>query len=407
MKKEILVSVLIVLLSLPLGGCWGKREVEQLGFVFAIGVDLGAKPGTYKVTVQMGVPQKGGEGGGGKVEAVTYTVESLGMRESAEKLFTVSSRRPFVGTTKVIVLGQDVAKDGINNVLDFFQRYYELRRTVYLVLAKGTAQELLNVKTRQGELPALSIETFMNEAKESSAYPVVRLGHYLTLMESGSTAPVIPQVYPIKPGEEGIEYKPKDEEKGTPEELHMGGAGVFRGDRLETILNEQETKGYVWLRNEANTRFLRAKLGGEESKYYAGGRITRTDTKWKLEKTDGGYGIHYTIKADLDIDEFSGPQKERDPQQWFADAKTTLPVFTDIIKKECEAAVQKSRELRLDFLGIGRHIEAKNPRYWEQIKDKWEDTLPEFPVTVDVEITPENAGASFNSPVNPPGKGQE
>lgn len=405
MKRRFLL-VLALILTLAASGCWGKVEVEQLGFVMAIGIDTGSQPGTYAVTYQMGLPKKGGSGGG-DIDNMTITVEARSMRESVEKVYTIASRRPFVGTVKVIIFGQDLAKEGVNRVIDFFQRYYEFRRTTYLAIAKGKASDLLNVKTQHEKMPALSIEGFIEQSHATSTFPVVRLGHYLTVLASGTEAPVIPLAYPVKSGQDGIQYSAQS--PGQAEEIHMAGVGVLRGDKLVGFLSKEETRGYMWLQNEVKHRFITAQLPDGDKQHFASARIINTSTSCDLEPADkGGYGLHYTVKGTWDLDEYYGAQTRLTPAQWLQQTGPQVnEAFTRVIQQECEAALQKSRELGLDFLGIGRHVEEQNPTYWKEIRDHWQATLSDFPVTIDIQIKPKNAGASFAPPTNPPGTGQD
>ncbi|HZK86138.1 MAG TPA: Ger(x)C family spore germination C-terminal domain-containing protein [Desulfosporosinus sp.] len=52
----------------------------------------------------------------------------------------------------------------------------------------------------------------------------------------------------------------------------------------------------------------------------------------------------------------------------------------------------------LDFLGIGRHLEQKNPKYWKTVKDQWEKEIANFPISLDVQVKINNSGMSSGSP---------
>ncbi|MHB8125055.1 MAG: Ger(x)C family spore germination protein [Desulfitobacteriaceae bacterium] len=401
-RRIVILSLVLIILALPLSGCWGKQEVESLGFVFGIGIDSGSKPGTYLVTYQIGMPKKAGEAGGG-VEDYTISVEGFSMRETTENIYNTIARQPFVGTLKIIVLGDSVAREGINSVLDFFHRYYEFRRTTYLVLAKGKAKDLLNIKLRTNKLVSLTLLDDIEKVDMASTFPKVRLGHYLTMLGNVSSAQVIPLAYGITPDQEGIKYESKDSEK--PEEIRLSGMGVFEGDKLKAILTEEETKGFMWLHSEVKNRFLTAKLSNEQNNFFVSCRVTKTKTNSKLKEIDDKLGIHYEIKVVCDLDELSVEQKQRTPEEYLKVVKDTKAI-DNLIMDECEAALKRNRELGLDFLGIGRKIEERKPQEWKKIKDQWQQLLPNFPVTVSVNLEWESGGSSFNPPTNPVGTGQ-
>lgn len=58
------------------------------------------------------------------------------------------------------------------------------------------------------------------------------------------------------------------------------------------------------------------------------------------------------------------------------------------IKRDVEAALRRSRELRSDFLGLGDKLYREYPEVWEKVKDDWRDVwLPR--VAVEVKVTSE------------------
>lgn len=389
-----LVGVILIACVLFLTGCWGKREVEELAPLIGIGFDLGQKPGTYLMTGQFSIPKKG-EVTGADIQDRTLSVEVSSAREAYEKVSKISFRAPFEGSLKVIVIGEDVAKAGFNDILDFVQRFFEFRRSTYLVLAKGKAQSLLNLKLRTAEaLPAMYIKNNLEKWETISTYPMVNLGHYLTVLSRKSTAPIIPLVKSVKSGDGGIEYKA--EGKDGAEEMLVEGAGVLRGDRLVDFLTDEETKGYMWLENDVIHRVINT-VGIEESKVNFSGQVLKSTTKYKVKGKDGTIGLQYQIKASIAVDEVMGLKEQLSETEWVDLMKGAEKSFAKVIQKECELSIKKERELGLDFLGIGRHIEQKNPAYWKTVKDQWEQKIADFPVSLNVEVTIHHSGMSSSS----------
>ena len=393
--KELKIGFVLILIAciLFLTGCWGKREVEELAPLIGIGFDPGQKPGTYLMTGQFSIPKKG-EVTGADIDDRTFSVEASSAREAYEKISKILFRTPFMGSLKMIVIGEDVAKAGFKDIIDFPQRFSEFRRSMYLILAKGKAQSLLNMKRRIGALPVMFIQNNF-ETETTSSYPTVTLGHYLTVLGRKSTAPIIPLVKSVKSGEGGIEYKA--EEKDRAEEIQIEGAGVFRGDRLADFLTDEETKGYMWLENQVKHRLINT-VGVEESKVNLSGQVLKSTTKHKVEGKDGTIGLQYQIKVSLAVDEVMGLKEQLSETEWLALMKGAEKSFAKVIQQECEVSIQKERELGLDFLGIGRHIEQKNPAYWKTVKDQWEQKIADFPVFVNVQVKINNSGMSSSSP---------
>ena len=389
LKMGLVLILITCLIFLP--GCWGKREVEQLAPLIGVGIDLGGKPGTFLITQQFAIPKKGGTSGD-EVDNRTVSVEASSGREANEKISKVFFRTPFMGSLKVIIIGEAVAKAGeFHDILDFAQRFSEFRRSMFLVLAKGEAKDILNLKLRVGQLPAMYIKSNLEVA---SSIPIVKLGHYLTILSTKSTAPILPVVEGIKPGEGGLEYKAEGTDAA--QELRLQGAGVFRKDRLVEFLSDEETKGYMWLENQVKQRLLNT-VGIDESKLNFSGQVMSSTTKYKVKDNNGTIELQYQIKTSIAVDEVLGLKEQLSQSEWVDLMKKTENKFAQVIQKECMIALQKEKALSLDFLGIGRHVEQKNPVYWKTVKDQWEQKIADFPVSVEVQVTIHNSGMSNSS----------
>lgn len=396
--KEIAKRGLIVFLILSLffiEGCWGKREVEQLAFVMAIGVDLGEKPGDLLLTYQIAQPKKGGQSGS-EINDWTISTEVANVPIGEEKIHEILNRHPFVGTTKVLIIGEDLAKSGINDALDAFQRFYQFRRTMYMLVAKGKAKDILNTKLRNDQLPALSLMGRIEQNKEVSTFPATRIGHYLTVLAREGQAPIIPTVEELKPGEDGIEYKGTEE--GKAEELRMQGAGVFRAGKLIDYLSDEEAKGYMWLENEVGSRFVSTR---EVNGVSLTARVIASNTKYTVTQDKAGPTFQYQVKVKAVIDGVKGTQPLMSPEVWAVFVQDAEKEVEQAIQKECQSAIDKDKKIPLDFLGIGRHIEQKKLSLWKEVRDEWESTLQNLPVELKVQVTLEHGGVARNSAVSP------
>ncbi len=181
----------------------------------------------------------------------------------------------------------------------------------------------------------------------------------------------------------------------------------MRGGQLADFLTDEETKGYMWLENNVVHRLITT-VGLEDSKVNFGGQILRSTTKYKVSDIDGIIGLQYQIKATVAVDEVLGLNKLLSETEWLDIMKGAEKSFAKVIQKECELSIKKERELSLDFLGIGRHIEQKNSKYWKTVKDQWEQKIVDFPVSLEVKVKINHSGMSSSSPTtNSTGEGQE
>ena len=307
----------------------------------------------------------------------------------------ITDRIPFNGSVKVIVIGEDLAKVGFKDMLDFIQRFSEFHRSMYLILAKGKAQDVLNIKLRNGEIPAMFLKNNIETGKYISTFPTVRLGHYLTVLGRKSTAPIIPVAVIVKSGDAGIEYKEEGQDGG--KEIQLEGSGVFRGDRLVDLLTDKETKGYMWLENNVANRFINT-VGSGESKVNFSAHVLKSTTKYKVVNNNGKIELQYQIKTSMAVEEVLGQNEQLSAMEWADLMAAAEKSLAKVIEQECQLSIQKEKQLGLDFLGIGRHLEQKNPGYWKTVKDQWEQQIADFPVSMEVQVTIDHSGMSNSSP---------
>ena len=390
--------IFLIILAFTLGGCTGKREVEDLAFVIGIGVDQGEKPENYLVTFQMALP-KSGNGSSAEIENWTLSAEVKSVPEIAQTINQMLDKQPFAGTTRIIILGEDLARNGINDVLDSFERFYQFRRTAYLIVAKGEAKEILETQVRSSELPSLNLVQAIQGQPRSSTFPVTRIGHYFTVLGREGQNPLIPTVEKIKPGDKGIDYS---NEKG--EQLLIHGAGVFDDGKLVGFLNDEETRGYLWLDNETRTRYVEAQ---GESGFKVSAWVKDSSTKYKIQPIKDKMGITFQIKVDVAVFSIDGQQGSLDKNEWAQFVRLLESDISRVIEKECQTAVNKSKSTKMDFNGIGRKIEIKKPKYWKQVKNDWLNQIPNIPVNYDIKVTILHTGLPTNNPTSPINNRQE
>ncbi|MCO5386257.1 MAG: Ger(x)C family spore germination C-terminal domain-containing protein [Desulfosporosinus sp.] len=222
-------------------------------------------------------------------------------------------------------------------------------------------------------------------------------------MGEKSTAPIFPVVESVKSGE-GVEYEAGA--KGEAGEIRIQGAGVMRGDYLADFLTDEETKGYMWLENNVVHRLINT-VDLEENSIKFGGQVLESSTKYKVKANNDKMELQYKIKTSIAIDEIMGLKKQLSGPEWVELVKQAEKDFAKVIEKECESSIKKERELGLDFLRIGRHIEQKNSTYWKTIKDQWEAEIADFPISLEVQVTIHHSGMSSSSATNSGGEGQE
>lgn len=176
--------------SIFLLGCNGAKELDQRANVIAIGLDTAEQEDMSRVSYQFAIPkmEASKEDAGKDTVIITNTAASL-----AEGLNLVSSEialQPTLAHIKVIVIGEELARKGLEKVLGPFMRYREYRGSMFVVVAKGTAKNFLE---KNKPVFVISVAKYYEEmlanGKETGYFLNTTLHHYYTRIKSKSGQP--------------------------------------------------------------------------------------------------------------------------------------------------------------------------------------------------------------------------
>jgi spore germination protein KC len=117
-------AIFCILSIFYLAGCWDIREINEIGFVMAAGVDKAKDSDKFVVTVQLANPkpiaaEKGKAAQGEPIWVLS--AEGRTIFEAVRELSLVSSRRIVWGHNYIVIIGQSLAENNIGPVIDFFR----------------------------------------------------------------------------------------------------------------------------------------------------------------------------------------------------------------------------------------------------------------------------------------------
>lgn len=148
MKKIKYIEIIAAfVLMMSLCGCVGE-EPNNIAYVTAVGIDK-ADNG-YLYTIQFANPTKisGGaseEGGKGGKTVENITVQAPTLYSSINSANSIISKDFSLSHAKIIVVSEEVAAEGIKNLLDTIARNNEIRPDVYLAVAENAGEYLEEV----------------------------------------------------------------------------------------------------------------------------------------------------------------------------------------------------------------------------------------------------------------------
>jgi len=382
----------VMLSALLLGGvvalaasCMGLRQINELAIVSAVGLELGEKPGTVRVSVQIIRPadargQTGAPAGGTGEPVYSVRAEGKSIFDAIRNLGRFTSRRVYWSHNFVIVMQEKYARKGIKEMVDFFTRNHELRMDTWVAVTPDSPEELISTIT--------GLEVVPGEAVDKLFYNNDVAGHALgsnmmnleEAMLSGSAQPVLAKIQ-LQP--RGISNK-KPGARASINQVELAGAAAFRGDRMVGWLSPKETRGVMFFleKLESGIEVVDCPNGG--------GVLTMEFKNARLRVVpsyrNGKPEFTLRLRADADMVESGcdGALGEiRD------EARSKLE---EELASSLRGALNKAQKTyRSDFLKLGDTFRNKYPSEWRTLRHRWNETLSEAETEVKVKVVIKSA----------------
>ncbi|QUL52526.1 Ger(x)C family spore germination protein [Paenibacillus tritici] len=395
-KRAVAVCLPLLLVSLLLSGCWERKELNELAFVLALGLDK-AENG-YNVTMQVVIPssissQNAGGTGGSGVPVVVYNFTVPTVYESLRKFNLISSRSPYLGHIRVLVIGEELAREGVGETLDVIKRSREPRMDFYVMVArKTTAENVLKVLTPLDRLPATKLFSSLDKSYRISSKTVaVTLDQFIEDLLLQGESPVLTGVEVEGDPEAGSE-KSNVEQTDPRTKLHYESVAVFRKDKLVGWIDDNLTVGFNYVTDNVtkNTGHFKDETG---SLIIIEALTSATSRKVKF--IDGEPHIFLSVETLSNVEEVEGADK-LDTEAKIRSLEEKTEART--VKRMKDAVEGISKQFNVDIFGFGQSIYRKSPKAWERLKEqKGEDYLRTLPIHYEASVTINRIGTIDNS----------
>ncbi|WML54534.1 Ger(x)C family spore germination protein [Neobacillus sp. PS3-12] len=380
--------VLITLILIPiLTGCWNRRELNELALVVAMSIDKSGNQ--YSISTQVVDPGEVSVSarGGGRAPVTTYDEKGKHLFEAVRRMTTVSPRKLYWSHLQMLVISEEVAKDGLNNILDFFTRDNEFRKDFYIVVSKNIqAKEILRNLTSIEKIPAHKMRSSLETSERAWAPTVaIQLDELIAALTSDGINPVLTgiTIHGNGPKGESVENVQRIQPFAR---LKYKNIAVFKKDNLIGWLNENESKGYNYIMNN-----VRSTVGHIpcEKKGELVVEIIRSKTKIKGKVVNGKPKIDISLSSEANIGEVSCHVDLTKPDAITQLEKNTDKVNVDTVKN----SINKAKELGVDVFGFGEVIHRADPKAWKSLKNNWDKEFVKVPVTIHSEFKIRRTGA--------------
>ncbi|MFD1904480.1 hypothetical protein ACFSQ7_11080 [Paenibacillus rhizoplanae] len=157
--QQVLPVLLLVFSLAVLPGCWSSKELNELAVVMALGIDTA--PQGYAVSAQVlnSGEARNNKGESGKsLPVLTYKATGQTVPDALQHILSAAPHALYLSHIRVLVLGEELARQGVSDIMDFITRNHQLRSDFFLVVAKHSlASDILEINTSFEPIPANSL----------------------------------------------------------------------------------------------------------------------------------------------------------------------------------------------------------------------------------------------------------
>ncbi|MWV43245.1 Ger(x)C family spore germination protein [Paenibacillus sp. HJL G12] len=374
-------------LLLPLSGCWDSKYLDDLSIVLAIGIDKDPKnEKNIKVTLQVVVPNQvaDSQSGGSKegIPVTNYTGTGETLVKTFQSMTHLTPRRLYFSHNQVMIIGEEMARKGVENLFDIVDRDPEIRTDFGVLIAKnGTAEDTLKTITTMEKIPVQQIYGMIKTLHQrvGSIYPVT-IRELIQSIESDKEDPAIPSIEMI--GNANEAQKKSNTEQIEPENyLRMDSMAIFRDGKLIGFLSENDSKGLTIVKNKLKRMIIEIPVG-ENEKVTISPIHNQTKVEAVFRNNKPMIVIKVEHKASV-LDNKSTAIKLQDNNQIRWLEKEAERIQRNLIMR----SMMQLQRMNCDSAGYAKFINQTSPKYWNKNKKDWEAIYPGIPLRVDVNVT--------------------
>lgn len=370
--KIIILTIFVFISCLLFSGCWNYREIEKLSIVAGFAIDKEADTGNYILTVEtIDVSGGGSNGGGGKQQSMQSVVsKSYGKTvfDAVRQFIGRTGKRLYWSHAKIVIIGNEVAKEDIVPAVDWIMRDPEPRTDMWVTISKEkTAGEILEAENNLNPIKSFGLDEMMKN--EKSLYTSIPTELWQLIQDLGSDS--------ISASAPSIQLTVKDGTK-IPE---ITGTAIFKKNKLIGWLNGDDTKYLAFLKNKMTSSIVPLTNAAGTNNNVAL-EVYGNETKIKSEYQNEKIKMSVDTKTYVTIGEVQGTKnliEEKGAEKVKKDGEKR-------IENRMKSVVEKLQtEYKSDVVGFGRYLQIQKPSVRKKIKD-WDEEFTKIDVEINVSL---------------------
>lgn len=305
----------------------------------------------------------------GEEMTLVYSGEGETVAEALRLIINKTGNVPTYTHNKVIILSEEVAKNDITKVLDFFERDYTTEPVTLVCTAKDVkAGEVLKANIGKDISKSEVLEKILNQSAISSITPETRLIDVINTVLDETACIALPTVTLQGNGEKKTFF--------------VENIAVFNyNNEISYYLGRESSENFVKLLGELKNGTL---VTEDENGSKATFIIVDGKTKYKAEVINGIVNYNVKIKMYCDLNAYEGDRFQSIKNETVELFRKNIELDTERKLKDTYKAIQKHDSF--DILHFGRRLLQNDKNAYKQMKNNWQENFKNGNINVDVEV---------------------
>lgn len=352
------------------------RELEEMELILSMGFDV-VRDGVRLSVAGTSGSDEGGDGPAPKQftrlaaaeRSITGAMETIQDFATKEELFYAH--------TQYVLVGEGFAKTGLPMLLDYLQGTTGVRTSTPLFVVRGDTAERLVTGTggQSSDITTVLNSTILDSRRRGDGHPFSCGDLIAAVNEHGAGLVMALKVVPTDGVEPGV-----PEEAVTP---LPDGYAIVKDDTVVDYIPQSDARGVNLLIGQPGQGSITVEVPEAGIVTVKMTRCTvKTDTVWG---GDGSVsGLTGKIRGEVYLLEAEHPRA--------LDDDAVLEAVAGELERWVTGVLEKMRDTKADFLGIGLQQRMRHPVKWDKAPRSWEEVLGELTFDVQAECVIARSG---------------
>ncbi|BCG58969.1 Ger(x)C family spore germination protein [Paenibacillus sp. URB8-2] len=362
-------------------GCWDSIELNRRAIVSGVSIDKGpTEDKRYSVSFQVVVADEiTGKNSRGNSPVALYKGSGRSIYEALGNASRQSARILSLGHSKVIIISEELAREGIRDLMDIFERESEMRLSTLVFVSRGQpAEDILSVMTVFGRIPANDLVQKLETGNRSFGYNFrIEVDDVIRGILAKEGGAIINGVI-VKGDLEAGGTKTNVEGIKPKAILKNAGLAVFKQDKLMAFQDGTAGIGLSLIHNKQKEYPLLLDFGKNESATFS---MFKVHTSVTANAKDPEHPVIFiSTRQQAALKEYNGSldiSKSSVLRNW-------EKLLSEETKKEIDTAVKEAMRLNSDYIRFNETMNRDNPKGWKRVKDRWDSIFPRCEVRIKV-----------------------